>query len=282
MDFSNHHLLKHFERKTLVMGVVNVTPDSFSDGGRYSSVEAAVAHGRQLLADGADILDIGGESTRPGATPVSVEEELARVVPVIEGLKPYVPWISVDTRHADVMEAALNAGATIVNDVSGLSHDERSASVVARFGVPVILMHMQGSPVDMQKNPNYNNVMEDVLSWIKLRIAFCKTHRIAADMLVIDPGIGFGKSLEHNLLLLRNIKEFQGLGVPTLLGTSRKSFIEKIDEGVDVDQRLGGSLASALWGISQGVNIVRVHDVFETRQAIKIYEAISSAPPIGA
>ena len=124
--------------------------------------------------------------------------------------------------------------------------------------------------------------MEDVLSWIKLRIAFCKTHRIAADMLVIDPGIGFGKSLEHNLLLLRNIKEFQGLGVPTLLGTSRKSFIEKIDEGVDVDQRLGGSLASALWGISQGVNIVRVHDVFETRQAIKIYEAISSAPPIGA
>lgn len=259
------------------MGVVNVTPDSFSDGGDFFNADKAIAHGLQLLEDGADILDVGGESTRPGAEVVDVEEEIARTVPVIEGLKEKADWISIDTRNAKTMEAALKAGVNIINDVSALEHDPQSTNVVAEAKVPVILMHMQGVPQDMQENPSYNNVVDDVLEYLKGRIEYCETHRIQIQNLVLDPGIGFGKTLTDNLLIIRNIKKFCDLGAPILFGTSRKSFIGKISGEEDANQRLPGSLSSALYGLSQGVKLFRVHDVKETVQAFQIHQAISEA-----
>ena len=260
-----------------IMGIVNVTPDSFSDGGKFINPDKAIAHGLALVQAGAHILDIGGESTRPGAEVIEIEEEIARVVPVIEGLKGKAPWISIDTRNAQTMEAALKAGANCINDISALTHESRSIDVAAEAQVPVFLMHSQGTPQDMQDNPNYNNVIEDIFEYLKTRIQACDTHRIDANLLIADPGIGFGKTLEHNLLLLRNIKRFQDLGVPILLGASRKSFIGKISNDEPADERIPGSIAAALYGYSQGVNIFRVHDVKETVQALKTYEAISSA-----
>ncbi|MEZ5813713.1 MAG: dihydropteroate synthase [Alphaproteobacteria bacterium] len=260
-----------------IMGVVNVTPDSFSDGGKFLNVDRAIEHGLKLVREGAVILDVGGESTRPGAQAVDINEELERIVPVIEGLKGAASWISVDTRNAKTMEAALKAGASALNDISGLSYDSQSLAVASEAQVPVFLMHMQGDPGSMQKNPIYNNVVVDVYQYLQERIRICETHRIDADMVICDPGIGFGKTLEHNLLLLRNISKFHGLGVPVLLGTSRKSFIGKISGDEPPDERIPGSLASALWGLSQGVQVYRVHDVKETVQAFKVYEAISSA-----
>lgn len=259
-----------------IMGVVNVTPDSFSDGGKFFNPDKAIEHGFKLAREGASILDVGGESTRPNAEVIDVEEEIARVVPVIEGLKGGVPWISVDTRNAKTMEAALNAGANALNDISALEYDPRSVGVAAEAQVPVFLMHMQGSPQTMQEKPLYTNAVDDIYKYLQQRIGFCETHRIDADLLVLDPGIGFGKTVEHNLLILSNIKKFHGLGVPVLLGTSRKSFIAKISNDEPADDRIAGSLSSAIWGLSQGVQIFRVHDVKETCQAFKIYEAISS------
>ena len=266
----------HFSGGPYIMGVVNVTPDSFSDGGKFINVDNAITHGLELTSQGADILDIGGESTRPGAQVIDIEEEISRIVPVIEGLKGEAKWISVDTRNAKTMEAALKAGANSINDISGLVHDPRAIDVVAEAKVPVFLMHSQGSPVDMQKNPSYSNVVSDVFKYFQERIHICETRRIDADLLILDPGIGFGKTVEHNLLLLRNITKFHEFGVPILLGTSRKSFIGKLSGGEPPDERLPGSLASALWGLSQGVQIFRVHDVKETRQAFKICDAILS------
>ena len=260
-----------------IMGVVNVTPDSFSDGGEFLSVDKAIEHGLDLAREGAVILDVGGESTRPGAEAVDIADEIDRIVPVIEGLKGKVPWVCVDTRNAKTMEAALKAGASALNDISALTHDSQSIYVAAEAQVPIFLMHMQGSPQNMQKNPSYNNVLGDVYEYLQERVSVCETHRIDASLIVCDPGIGFGKTLEHNLIMLRNIKEFQGLGVPLLLGTSRKSFIGKISGDEPPNERIPGSLASALWGLSQGVQIYRVHDVKETVQAFKIYEAILSA-----
>ena len=271
----------HFSVGPHIMGVVNVTPDSFSDGGQFINADKAIAHGLQLVQEGAGILDIGGESTRPGAEVVDIDEEIARVVPVIEGLrealgdKPIL--ISIDSRNAKTMRAALDAGADIVNDVSGLTYDPESANVVADAGCMVILMHSQGTPQEMQKNPSYNNVVRDVFEFLKLRISFCETHRIDPEMLIVDPGIGFGKTLEHNLLLLRNIKDFHGLNAPLLLGASRKSFIAAVSENEPSDERLGGSLSSVLWGLSQGVQIFRVHDVKETKQAFDVFQAIRTA-----
>lgn len=260
-----------------IMGVVNVTPDSFSDGGEFINSDKAIAHGLQLVAEGADILDVGGESTRPGAEVVETSEEIARVVPVIEGLRAAgVEWISIDSRNAETMQAALDAGANIINDVSALMHDPESVNVAVKAGVPVILMHSQGVPQDMQDKPNYNNAIADIFEYLKSRIEYCETHRIDAEMLIVDPGIGFGKTLEHNLLLLRNIKKFHDLRTPILLGTSRKSFIAALSENEPPSDRIPGSLASAIWGLSQGVQIFRVHDVAETKQAFKVYGAIAS------
>lgn len=263
-----------------IMGVVNVTPDSFSDGGDFYRPDKAIAHGLQLVSEGASILDIGGESTRPGAEVIDIVEEIRRVVPVIEGLASALKGkevvISIDTRNAKTMEAALKAGATALNDISALEYDADSLGVAAEARVPVFLMHMAGNPQMMQKKPSYNNVIEDIFKYLQQRISICETRRIDAGLLVCDPGIGFGKTVEHNLLLLRNISRFHDLGVPVLLGTSRKSFIGKISNEEPPDERIPGSVASAIWGLSQGVQIFRVHDVKETVQAFKIYEAITS------
>lgn len=260
-----------------IMGVVNVTPDSFSDAGQFISPDKAIAHGIELVHQGAAILDVGGESTRPGAQVVDVDEEIARVVPVIEGLAGKAPWISIDTRNAKTMEAALKAGANCINDVSALTHNSRSIDVAKEAQVPVFLMHAQGAPQEMQKNPSYNNAVKDIFQYLHRRISFCETHRIDANLLICDPGLGFGKTLEHNLLILRNIVKFHDLGVPILLGASRKSFIAGICDDEPPRDRIPGSLSAALYGYSQGVQIFRVHDVKETVQALKVYEAISSA-----
>jgi dihydropteroate synthase len=263
--------------RTLLMGVVNVTPDSFSDGGRYLDPGVAVAHALQLEAEGADILDIGGESTRPGAEPIPVEEECRRVLPVIEALvrQSRAP-ISIDTRNADVMHRAAAAGARIINDVSALTHDPASLAVAAQTGLPVVLMHAQGDPRTMQQNPVYADVVLDIYDWLEARIGACERAGIVRERLVVDPGIGFGKTLAHNLALLGSLGIFHGLGCAVLLGASRKSFIAKLT-GAPPGERVPGSLAAALLGASQGVQILRVHDVAATRQALAVWEGAFAA-----
>jgi dihydropteroate synthase len=255
-----------------IMGVVNVTPDSFSDGGRYLASDAAVAHGVQLEAEGADVLDIGGESTRPGAEPIGIEEECRRVLPVIEGLvkRVRIP-LSIDTRNAEVMRRAAHAGARMINDVSALAHDPQSLQAAAATGLPVVLMHAQGDPRTMQRNPVYEDVALDVYDALQARIAACEAAGIARERLIVDPGIGFGKTLAHNLALLGALTLFHGLGCAVLLGASRKSFIGKLT-GAAAGERLPGSLAAALLGAAQGVQILRVHDVAATRQALAVWE----------
>ncbi|MBT4219622.1 MAG: dihydropteroate synthase [Rhodospirillaceae bacterium] len=257
------------------MGVVNVTPDSFSDGGDHADTENAIAHSFRLAADGADILDIGGESTRPGAAPVSIDEELSRILPVIEALADAGLTVSVDTRHAAVMTAALSAGASIVNDVTALTGDADSMGVVAEKDVPVILMHMQGEPGTMQDNPSYADAAMDVRQYLSARIDACVAAGIDKERIAIDPGIGFGKTLEHNLDILGRLHLLSELDCSVVLGVSRKSFIGKITDVKDPKQRLGGSLAAALAGIDQGANILRVHDVAETVQALAVWDALT-------
>lgn len=267
--------LHPFGSDPVIMGIINVTPDSFSDGGKYINKNKAIECGLRLLEDGATILDIGGESTRPGAQAIDKEEEIERVVPVIEGLKGKARWISVDTRNAATMRAALKAGANAINDISGLRHDPESLNVVAEAQVPVFLMHAQGDPQSMQNNPSYNNVIEDISAFFEERLNACKTARIERKNIILDVGIGFGKTLGHNMLILRYIKHFHDFGCPLMLGVSRKSFIAGTSKGEGAESRLPGSLSAALWGLSQGVQIFRVHDVKETVQAFKVYDAIS-------
>ncbi|MDH3665487.1 MAG: dihydropteroate synthase [Paracoccaceae bacterium] len=258
-----------------VMGVVNVTPDSFSDGGLLEDARAAVAHGLGLAEAGADILDIGGESTRPGAQPVPIEEELTRVMPVIEGLIDAgceVP-ISIDTRKAKVAEAAIAAGAVLFNDVSALTYDRASAEAAARAPA-LCLMHAQGDPRTMQENPQYGDVLLDVYDFLELRIAAAEAEGVAPGRIVIDPGIGFGKTLDHNLALIRRLSLFHGLGCPILLGVSRKRFIGTLSGADQARERVHGSIAAGLAGLDQGAQILRVHDVAETRQAIDVWRAI--------
>jgi dihydropteroate synthase len=259
-----------------VMGVVNVTPDSFSDGGQYASPAAAIAHGRILIAAGADILDIGGESTRPGAAPVSIGEETDRVLPVVEALAKDGALVSIDTRRAVVMRAALAAGARIVNDVTALDGDPDSLGVVARSGAAVVLMHMQGEPRTMQQEPTYRDAPLDIYDFFEKRLAACKAADIDRSRVALDPGIGFGKRDAHNLAILADLALYHGLGCALLLGVSRKSFIGRLSRGEDAAHRLGGSLAAALAGLDRGVQIVRVHDVAETAQAIAIWQAIAT------
>ncbi len=253
-----------------------MTPDSFSDGGQFSEAGKAIDHGLKLIEQGADILDIGGESTRPGAASVSPQQEMDRVLPVIEGLKNSGAMLSVDTRHAETMRATAQAGASMINDITALQGDPESLSVVARSNLPVCLMHMQGQPQTMQQNPDYNDVVADISAFLAGRIKVCLDAGIPKNRIIIDPGIGFGKTLEHNLALLKNIATFKSLGVPVLLGASRKSFIEKICSDAATDKRLPGSLAAALWGLQQGVDIFRVHDLAETKQAFAVFEAINN------
>ena len=257
-----------------IMGIVNVTPDSFSDGGRLATAAAAIDHALRLADEGADILDIGGELTRPGAEPVTIAEEIRRVVPVIEGLRARTEVrISVDTRNAEVMERAVAAGADIINDVSALMHDARALEVAASTMTPVILMHAQGDPRTMQVAPRYDHVLLDVFDFLEARVEACRRAGIAIGQLVIDPGIGFGKTLEHNLELMAGLSLFHGLGVPVLLGASRKSFIGSLTGVAIAAERVNGSVGAALAAIGQGVQILRVHDVEATRQALDVWRA---------
>lgn len=277
--FENHMLAPLLAKKPVIMGVVNVTPDSFSDGGDFYNYNKAIEHGLSLFRNGAAILDIGGESTRPGAQPVEVEEEIERVVPVVKALSEDVPYLSVDTRNAETMRAALNAGANIINDISALTHDDEALNVIVEYKVPVCLMHMQGEPKTMQDAPSYKYVVTDIIDYFSDLIKKYETFGLSKNQIVLDPGIGFGKTLEHNLLILSNIKEFHKIGCPLLLGVSRKSFIGKLCGDVPASERLPGSLAAALWGVSQAVQIFRVHDVAETAQAFKVFTAISDYLP---
>jgi len=261
-------------RRTLLMGVLNVTPDSFSDGGKYIDAEAATAHGVELAREGADIIDIGGESTRPGARPVSAQEEKERVLPVIRGLRRALSIpLSIDTYKADVAQAALGEGADIVNDISALRFDPRMASLVAGEKVPVVLMHMQGTPQTMQQRPFYRDVLQEVKDFLLGRIRFALESGVSRDRIIIDPGLGFGKELEHNLALLGGLSALASLGCPLLVGPSRKAFIGKLLEAGPED-RLEGSLAAAVVAVLGGSNIIRMHDVREARRALRIVDGI--------
>jgi dihydropteroate synthase len=255
------------------MGVVNVTPDSFSDGGLYLNAEAAIAHGRELAAAGAEILDVGGESTRPGAEAVDEAEELRRVVPVIRGLSDAGCRISVDTSKASVAEAALQAGAEIVNDVTALRGDPGMAALCAERGATVVLMHMLGEPRTMQDDPRYDDVVAEVKSFLAERLDFAAAAGIAAEDLWLDPGIGFGKTGAHNMELLRRLGELRDLGRPLVIGTSRKSFIGRVD-GSAAGERLGGTIASSVLAAAEGAAVLRVHDVAEVGQALAVTAAI--------
>jgi dihydropteroate synthase len=257
-----------------LMGIVNVTPDSFSDGGALPGPDAAIAHGVALAEAGATILDVGGESTRPGSDPTPVAEELARVLPVIEGLRARTgALISVDTRKAAVMARAVAAGAGMINDVSALSYDPEAVSVAAEMRVPVVLMHALGDPKTMQDDPRYDDVATDVYGYLEERIAVAEEAGIDRAQIVVDPGIGFGKTLEHNLELMAGLGLYHGLGCQVLLGASRKRFIGTISQQPEPRLRVPGSIGAALAGAAQGVQILRVHDVAETRAALDVFQA---------
>ncbi|BFN37948.1 dihydropteroate synthase [Fidelibacter multiformis] len=260
--------------KTAVMGILNLTPDSFSDGGLFISRDQALKRAEEMISEGADIIDIGGESTRPGAETVSEAEELDRVIPVVEALAGTVPFISVDTTKAAVAEAAIKAGAHIINDIFGFHQSPELAHIAAKHQAGAILMHIKGTPRTMQKNPEYDDLMEDILDWLAESIQIAENAGLPGDHLVVDPGIGFGKTLEHNLEILRRLGELSSLKVPILIGVSRKSFIGKID-GSHVTNRLGGSLAAVVTSVLNGASIVRVHDVKETVQAMRLVDAIT-------
>ena len=266
-------------RRTLLMGIINVTPDSFYDGGKRFDPAKAVADGIGLVEAGADIIDVGGESTRPGAPPVSVEEELQRVLPVVQGLRRTVKIpISIDTYKARVARAALAAGADIVNDISALRFDPEMAALLATEKVPVVLMHMQGTPQTMQAEPRYNNVLREVQDFLEARAIFALEAGLERDHIILDPGIGFGKTLDHNLTLLRGLPALASLGHPLLVGASRKAFIGKI-LGVEPEDRLEGSLAAAVAAVFGGAHIIRVHDVKETWRAVRVADAIRFGIP---
>ena len=257
-----------------LMGVVNITPDSFSDGGDLLEAGEAIAHAHALAAEGADFIDVGAESTRPGSSPVPVEEELRRLLPVLQGLAGLSVPVSVDTRKPEVMRAAATAGAVILNDVSALTFAADSLSTAVELKRPAVLMHAQGSPKTMQDNPAYRDVAIEVYDYLESRIDAASAAGMPRDSMIADPGIGFGKTLAHNLALLRSISMFHGLGVPILTGTSRKGLIQKVAGVKDPKSRIGGSIATALDAISQGVQIVRVHDVEPTYQALSLWKSL--------
>jgi len=268
--------------RTLIMGVLNVTHDSFSDGGRFLNVDEAVTHAREMARTGADIIDIGGESTRPGAAPVGVEEELRRILPVIERLQDLV--VSVDTTKALVAEKALAAGARIINDISALRFDARMVDVVRDAGAGAVLMHMQGTPQTMQQSPQYDDVVADVRSFLAERIAFAEARGLKKSQIAVDPGIGFGKTVAHNLQLLARLGEFGLLGCVLLVGTSRKSFIGKVlgsapdaGQGPETAGRLWGTAATVAWAVAQGARVVRVHDVAEMVDVVRMVEAVMNS-----
>ena len=265
----------NFPRPTIVMGIVNTTPDSFTDGGRFLNADAAGAHALRLASEGAEILDIGGESTRPGSTKVSEQEELDRVIPVIERLAKRPELVlSIDTQKPSVAREALAAGASIVNDIAANRSDAEMWQVVAEAGAGYVCMHMQGTPQTMQANPEYEDVTSELYDFFRERLALLSSHGVTTEQVALDPGIGFGKALEHNIKLLRDLNKFSLVERPILVGASRKSFIEKL-LGAPIDERLPASLACAAWAAIQGSQIIRVHDVAETIQAVRMAEALA-------
>jgi dihydropteroate synthase len=257
-----------------VMGIVNVTPDSFSDGGRFADAAGAAEAGAEMAAAGAAIVDVGGESTRPGAKAVWEGDEIERVVPVVRQLGAGGAAVSIDTRKADVMAAAIEAGARMVNDVSALTHDGRSAGIIAASSVPVVLMHHKGAPETMQDDPRYEDVLVEVYVWLEERIGAAEQAGIARERILIDPGFGFGKNVAHNLELMNGLALFHSLGCPLVVGASRKRTIGALSGEAPADQRLGGSIALALKAAEQGVQLVRVHDVPETVQALRVWRGL--------
>jgi dihydropteroate synthase len=264
-----------FSQRTYVMGILNITPDSFSDGGMFLNGESAVRQALRMQEEGADIIDIGGESTRPGAAKITAREEIRRIVPVIEALakKVRVP-ISVDTYKSAVAEAAVSAGASIINDISGLRFDAEMPGVAARHGVPVVIMHIKGTPKNMQQNPAYKALIPEITDYLYGGIEIAREAGIPDNMIIIDPGIGFGKTVEHNLEIIRRLKEFEGFQKPILLGPSRKSFIGKLLGGLPVTERLEGTAAATAIGIFNGANIIRVHDVKEMVRVARMADGI--------
>jgi dihydropteroate synthase len=280
---SENWLCGRFEfslERPLLMGVVNVTPDSFSDGGQHAEITSAIAHAHQLVTEGADIIDIGGESTRPGAFPVSIQEELARILPVIEAMRGSGVAISADTCKPEVMQAALDAGADIINDVTGMRQLEAQRIVAAHPNCGVCLMHMQGVPRTMQSQPRYENVVQEVKSALVAQAQLLERLGVKRARISLDPGLGFGKTLEHNYQLLHGLAQLVQSGYPVALGASRKSMIGSVT-GKSVDQRLSGSIAAALAGVARGAAIFRVHDVDATRDALKVWQAVQSAGDLG-
>jgi dihydropteroate synthase len=266
-------------QRTVVMGILNVTPDSFYDGGRYAQVEAAVQRAVQMAEEGADVIDVGGESTRPGSQPVPEEEELRRVLPVIEAVRERVDVpISIDTTKSHVAERALQAGACMVNDISGLGFDPRMAAVVAHYGALCCVVHIQGTPQTMQQNPQYEDVVRDISRYFEERLARAQQAGIPRENIWLDPGIGFGKTVEHNLEILRRLREFTAFGLPILIGTSRKSFIGRILGGLPPEERLEGTAATVVIAIMNGANAVRVHDVREMVRVARMTDAVLSRP----
>lgn len=263
-----------FGQRTLIMGVLNVTPDSFSENGRYFEVDSAIAHAKSMVKDGADIIDIGGESSRPGALSISANEELARILPVVEALASEIPVpISIDTCKAHVARLTLQAGAHIVNDISALNGDSDMASVVSEMHAGLVLMHMKGNPRTMQHAPAYQNVTSEICLFFQGRIEEAEKNGIHPDCILIDPGIGFGKTTEHNLEILRRLRDFQPLNKPILIGTSNKSFIGKILD-LPVNDRMEGTAATVAWAIAQGADVVRVHNVKAMRRVAQMTDAI--------
>lgn len=258
----------------IVMGILNVTPDSFSDGGQHLQAETAIEHARKMLEQGAAIIDVGGESTRPGATPVDAVTEIKRVLPVVTALVDMGALISIDTTKAEVARAALEAGASIVNDVSAMTIDPEMPAIVRQYEAGVVLMHMQGTPRTMQTNPAYQNVVQDIRDWLDERATEAIAAGIPRDQIAIDPGIGFGKTLEHNLDIIANLNQFSKLGFPVLMGMSRKRFIGDLTETRIPQDRLAGSLAALTASILQGAHVLRVHDVAPSVAATKLAHAI--------
>ncbi len=269
--------LKHTKRNTLIMGILNVTPDSFSDGGKFIHPDKALSQAQYMERNGADIIDIGGESTRPGAVPVSLKEEIDRTIPVIEAIRKYSNIsISIDTYKSEVAERALLAGADFINDISGLTFDSKMIEIVKKFDVPVVLMHIKGTPRNMQTNPTYIDLIKDLLEYFSFQIKKTLDFGIKREQIIIDPGIGFGKQLNDNFILIRRLKEFSKLGFPILIGPSRKSFIG-LTLDVPSENRLEGTLAAVSVGILNGASIVRVHDVKEVKQTVIITDKIMGA-----
>jgi len=271
-----------FGSRTYIMGILNVTPDSFSDGGEFDSVDKAVAHAKQMVADGVDVIDIGGESTRPGAKSITIEEEIIRVIPVIEELtkKVNIP-LSIDTYKSEIAKKALDLGIAMVNDITALQGDKKLVNDIADYNVPIILMHMKGTPNNMQKNPAYDDVVKEIIDFLEKRIEYATFNKVKKENIIIDPGIGFGKrtgkGIEDNCEILRRLPEFKTLGHPIMIGASRKTFIGNVCGGktlLPVTDRLEGSLAASSIAVANGADILRVHDVKQTRRCIDIVDSI--------